>query len=134
MALDPDDDGPDENADMAVREHVDDDGEAVTVFPGEFIEALAADQLVPDDDGPPPDDDGDGWPWGPWDDGLADVLALCRASLDDDEEAVRVILRHCSRSDVLGTSLRLLSQAIAEAGPCPMHLWQWARSALERGR
>lgn len=70
--------------------------------------------------------------WQPWQDDLADAVALTQAIRADDTEGVAAILRNCNSYATCITLAKLLAVAAEEGQASPDHLRSWAASAVRR--
>jgi hypothetical protein len=61
----------------------------------------------------------------PWDDSVADLLALAYAEHQDDAEALRVILRYADRDQLLVTCIKLCGRLFGGAEPGHPGLRKW---------
>jgi hypothetical protein len=68
----------------------------------------------------------------PWDDGLADVVALVIAARAEDVDAVRVVLRYGDTLHMLATAAVLLGRVLGEQGISDEWFREWARCAVRR--
>lgn len=69
---------------------------------------------------------------GPWDDALADSVALVVAEVSDDLAGAGAILRNGSHRHMVVTLAKLLSEVVTEQEVSPAHFRTWAGQAANR--
>jgi hypothetical protein len=68
----------------------------------------------------------------PWDDALADSVALVCAELAEDLAGAGAILRNGSHRHMVVALAKLLSEVVTEQDVSPAHFRTWARQAVDR--
>ena len=68
----------------------------------------------------------------PWDDGIADALALTEAVREDRVGHVAVILRHCNSFEVAVVLAKLLAAVADESDATREHLRKWGQQTARR--
>ena len=71
-------------------------------------------------------------PQEPWDDDLADLLAMVSAGRQDWHEALRAVAGNCDRDGVLAAALKLLAELVSDLDMCPECFREWAFAAVAR--
>jgi hypothetical protein len=73
----------------------------------------------------------------PWDDDVADLLAMVSVAWEDSsapgwQEALRAVTANCDRDGVLSVALKLLAELASDLGWCPECFREWAFTAVAR--
>lgn len=71
-------------------------------------------------------------PQGPWDDALADAVAMVEAQLRDDIVGIAALLRHGSPYSQAVVLSKLLAEVIGEQDVSAAHFREWSEAAANR--